>query len=100
MADRRFTVVVERCGVVTLCEEQPPGPVRDGQFDVETIFSGLSTGTDLSWVKGTNPALQSWACSWQANPTRAIQSTNSGTCRSAGSLTALHRPWHRVTWWP
>ena len=57
MADRRFTVVVERCGVVTLGEEQPPGPVRDGQFDVETIFSGLSTGTDLSWVKGTNPAL-------------------------------------------
>ena len=61
MADRRFTVVVERCGVVTLRDEQPPGPVRDGQFDVETMFSGLSTGTDLSWVKGTNPALyRSW----------------------------------------
>jgi NADPH:quinone reductase-like Zn-dependent oxidoreductase len=61
MADRRFTVVVERCGVVTLRDEQPPGPVRDGQFDVETMFSGLSSGTDLSWVKGTNPALyRSW----------------------------------------
>jgi NADPH:quinone reductase-like Zn-dependent oxidoreductase len=57
MADRNFTVVVERCGVVTLRNEPSPQPVRDDQFDVETVFSGLSTGTDLSWVKGTNPAL-------------------------------------------
>src|SRR6185503_10093588 len=57
MADRAFSVVVERCGVVTLRDEPVPQPVRDGQFDVETVFSGLSTGTDLSWVKGTNPAL-------------------------------------------
>ena len=57
MADRSFTVVVERCGVVTLRDEPLPQPMRDGQFDVETVFSGLSTGTDLSWVKGTNPAL-------------------------------------------
>jgi NADPH:quinone reductase-like Zn-dependent oxidoreductase len=57
MPDRSFTVVVERCGVVTLRDEPPPPALRDGQFDVETVFSGLSTGTDLSWVKGTNPAL-------------------------------------------
>ena len=57
MADRAFSVVVERCGVVTLRDEPVPQPVRDGQFDVATVFSGLSTGTDLSWVKGTNPAL-------------------------------------------
>ena len=57
MADRRFTVVVERCGVVTLRDEPSPRALCDGQFDVETVFSGLSTGTDLSWVKGTNPAL-------------------------------------------
>jgi NADPH:quinone reductase-like Zn-dependent oxidoreductase len=57
MTDPSFAVVVERCGVVTLRDEPRPGPVRDGQFDVETMFSGLSTGTDLSWVKGTNPAL-------------------------------------------
>lgn len=57
MADRWYTVVVERAGAVTLRDVPPPGPVRDGQFDVETVFSGLSTGTDLSWVKGTNPAL-------------------------------------------
>src|SRR6188508_3786004 len=59
MADRGFSVVVERCGVVTLRDEPLPQPIRDGQFDVETVFSGLSTGTDLSWVKGTNPALHS-----------------------------------------
>src|SRR5215211_2550270 len=57
MSDRRFTVVVERCGVVTLRDEPSPEALCDGQFDVETVFSGLSTGTDLSWVKGTNPAL-------------------------------------------
>ena len=57
MVDRGFTVVVERCGVVTLRDEPLPQPIRDGQFDIETVFSGLSTGTDLSWVKGTNPAL-------------------------------------------
>ncbi len=57
MTDRSFTVVVERCGVVTLRDEPLPPALRDGQFDVETVYSGLSTGTDLSWVKGTNPAL-------------------------------------------
>jgi NADPH:quinone reductase-like Zn-dependent oxidoreductase len=57
MADRAFTVVVERCGVVTLRDEPLPRALCDGRFTVETLFSGLSTGTDLSWVKGTNPAL-------------------------------------------
>jgi NADPH:quinone reductase-like Zn-dependent oxidoreductase len=57
MGEHGWTVVVERPGVVTLREHPPPGPLRDGQFDVETAFSGVSTGTDLSWVKGTNPAL-------------------------------------------
>jgi threonine dehydrogenase-like Zn-dependent dehydrogenase len=57
MADRSFSVVVERCGEVTLRDEPVSQPVRDGQFDAATVFSGLSTGTDLSWVKGTNPAL-------------------------------------------
>jgi threonine dehydrogenase-like Zn-dependent dehydrogenase len=57
MADRAFTVVVERCGVVALRYEPVSQPEHDGQFTAETVFSGLSTGTDLSWVKGTNPAL-------------------------------------------
>ena len=37
MADRSFTVVVERCGVVTLRDEPLSQPVRDGQFDVATV---------------------------------------------------------------
>ena len=59
MGEGGLAVVVQRPGVVTLREEPPPGAIREGQFDVETVFSGLSTGTDLSWVKGTNPALHS-----------------------------------------
>lgn len=57
MDDHAFTVVVERRGVVTLRSQPPVGPLRGGQFDVITHFSGVSTGTDLSWVKGANPAL-------------------------------------------
>jgi NADPH:quinone reductase-like Zn-dependent oxidoreductase len=33
------------------------GGLGEGRFRVETVHSGLSTGTDLSFVKGTNPAL-------------------------------------------
>jgi NADPH:quinone reductase-like Zn-dependent oxidoreductase len=32
-------------------------PPADGGFVVETVYSGLSTGTELSFVKGTHPAL-------------------------------------------
>lgn len=61
MSDAGYTVVVERPGVVT-CRAQPSqGALPEGRFDVATVFSGLSAGTDLSWVKGTNPALhQNW----------------------------------------
>lgn len=56
MREPGYVVVVEQPGVVTLQQQPDPGPLAAGQFDVETVFSGLSTGTDLSWVKGTNPA--------------------------------------------
>ncbi|KUI35642.1 zinc-binding alcohol dehydrogenase [Mycobacterium sp. IS-1496] len=57
MSDAGYAVVVERPGVVA-CEPQPSdGALPEGRFDVATVFSGLSAGTDLSWVKGTNPAL-------------------------------------------
>lgn len=35
--------------------EEPP--VTDGRFRVETVYTGLSAGTELTFVKGTNPAL-------------------------------------------
>lgn len=38
--------------------EQPP---EEGQFRVDTVFTGLSAGTELTFVKGTNPYLHaSW----------------------------------------
>ncbi|GFJ94774.1 hypothetical protein Prum_084160 [Phytohabitans rumicis] len=38
-------------------------PVRDGTFRVNTLYSGVSAGTELSYVKGTNPYL---SASWDA----------------------------------
>lgn len=40
--------------------EQPP---EDGQFRVDTVYTGLSAGTELTFVKGTNPYLHA---SWDA----------------------------------
>jgi threonine dehydrogenase-like Zn-dependent dehydrogenase len=40
--------------------EQPP---EHGQFRVDTVFTGLSAGTELTFVKGTNPYLHA---SWDA----------------------------------
>ncbi|TFV57464.1 zinc-binding alcohol dehydrogenase [Mycobacterium sp. PS03-16] len=57
MHDNGFAVVVDRPGEVRLQDLPPRDGLPDGQFDVETVFSGLSAGTDLSWVKGSNPAL-------------------------------------------
>lgn len=36
--------------------EQPPA---EGQFRVDTLYTGLSAGTELTFVKGTNPFLHS-----------------------------------------
>ncbi len=43
--------------------EVPTGPLPDGAFEVRTVYSGLSAGTELSFFKGTNPYL---AASWDA----------------------------------
>lgn len=41
--------------------EVDEGPLRDGTFHVETLYSGLSAGTELTYLKGTNPYLHaSW----------------------------------------
>ena len=54
MSDR--VVVVSAPGRVEIREEEP-APLRDGTFRVRTLYSGVSTGTELSYVKGTNPYL-------------------------------------------
>ncbi|MDQ2814979.1 MAG: zinc-binding alcohol dehydrogenase [Actinomycetota bacterium] len=46
-------VVVEGPGRVVVREE-PRAPVPEGAFRVATLFSGVSAGTELSYVKGTN----------------------------------------------
>jgi threonine dehydrogenase-like Zn-dependent dehydrogenase len=54
------SVGVERPGVARFYDLED-GPVRDGCVQVDTLYSGLSAGTELSWFKGTNPYLQaSW----------------------------------------
>ncbi len=53
MSDR--VVVVTGPGKLSIQEEEPaPGPFR-----VRTLYSGISAGTELSFVKGTHPALHS-----------------------------------------
>ena len=33
------------------------GPLADGHFRVQTLYTGLSAGTELTFFKGTNPYL-------------------------------------------
>ncbi|HEX5594953.1 MAG TPA: zinc-binding alcohol dehydrogenase [Micromonosporaceae bacterium] len=49
-------VVVSGPGQVTLADEDAR-PLRPGTFRVRTLYSGVSSGTELSYVKGTNPYL-------------------------------------------
>ncbi|MGQ0479598.1 MAG: zinc-dependent alcohol dehydrogenase [Pseudonocardia sp.] len=37
--------------------ELPDAPLRPGRFRVDTLASGVSLGTEMSWYRGTNPAL-------------------------------------------
>jgi NADPH:quinone reductase-like Zn-dependent oxidoreductase len=50
------SLVVEGPGRVTVRQE-PRAPVPSGAFRVSTLFSGVSAGTELSYVKGTNVLL-------------------------------------------
>ncbi|MFI6820923.1 zinc-binding dehydrogenase [Micromonospora sp. NPDC050187] len=61
MRDR--VVVVSGPGRVELVE-QDAAELRDGTFRVETLYSGVSAGTELSYVKGTNPYLH---VTWNAD---------------------------------
>ncbi|MGC5020030.1 zinc-dependent alcohol dehydrogenase [Micromonospora sp. DT47] len=51
---RDKVVVVSGPGRVELVE-QDAAELREGTFRVETLYSGVSAGTELSFVKGTNP---------------------------------------------
>ena len=55
-------VVVTAPGRVELRTEEA-APLTDGTFRVATLFSGVSAGTELSYVKGSNPYL---GATWDA----------------------------------
>lgn len=50
-------------GEVAIHAERP-APLREGTFRVRTRYSGISAGTELSYVKGTNPYLHA---AWRAD---------------------------------
>ncbi|MEU3624924.1 zinc-binding alcohol dehydrogenase [Amycolatopsis coloradensis] len=50
-------LVVTGPGEVELRTEPPRPPLPEGAFDVRTLYSGLSAGTDLSFFKGSHPQL-------------------------------------------
>jgi NADPH:quinone reductase-like Zn-dependent oxidoreductase len=52
--DRVLTI--EGPGQAAICTE-PAAPLTDGSFRADTLYSGLSVGTELSFFKGTNPFL-------------------------------------------
>jgi threonine dehydrogenase-like Zn-dependent dehydrogenase len=56
------TLVVPRPGVLEIAEAAEP-PLADGRFRAETLFTGLSAGTELTWYRGTNPYL---SAGWDA----------------------------------
>lgn len=48
------TLVVPRAGELEVVESVLP-PLPDGRFLGETLFTGLSAGTELTWYRGTSP---------------------------------------------
>ncbi|WP_329109974.1 zinc-binding alcohol dehydrogenase [Micromonospora sp. NBC_01699] len=60
-ADR--VIVVTGPGEVTVREEKP-APLRPDTFRVRTLYTGISAGTELSYLKGTNPYL---SATWNAD---------------------------------
>lgn len=49
---------VERAGQMFFFQYEE-GPLPEGQFRVETLYTALSAGTELTFFKGTNPYLSS-----------------------------------------
>jgi threonine dehydrogenase-like Zn-dependent dehydrogenase len=56
------TLVVPRPGVLEIEETAEP-PLAEGRFRAQTVATGLSAGTELTWYRGTSPYL---ASGWDA----------------------------------
>jgi len=50
-------LVAAEPGLIEVVEETVPDLLEDGAFRVQTLYSGLSAGTELSFFRGTNPFL-------------------------------------------
>ncbi len=48
---------VQSPGRLSYAEAYTEGPLGDGMFALETLYSGFSAGTELTFVKGLNPYL-------------------------------------------
>jgi len=48
------TLVVPRAGELEIVETPEPA-LADGRFRAQTLFTGLSAGTELTWYRGTSP---------------------------------------------
>ncbi len=61
MSDPRIirSLGVERQGAMYIWDYEEGGRPEDGQFDVDTLYTGFSAGTELTFVKGDNPYLSS-----------------------------------------
>jgi threonine dehydrogenase-like Zn-dependent dehydrogenase len=59
---RIATLVVDAPGRARF-DEQPEPALGEGLFRAETLYSGLSAGTELTWFRGTNPFLEA---TWDA----------------------------------
>ena len=57
------TLVVPRAGELAVAETPEP-PLADGRFRAETLFTGLSAGTELTWYRGTSPY---FSAGWDAD---------------------------------
>ena len=101
VAGRRWSdraVTVPAPGIVEIRERHPPtDPCRDGDVPGRSRSAGVSAGTELSYVKGTNPALSSRL----GRGPRAVHAgrggspypvSGSATWRSAGSRPAVPPP--------
>jgi hypothetical protein len=53
-----YSLGIEQTGRMYLFSYED-GPLADGQFRVETLYSGVSAGTELTFLKGSNPYLHS-----------------------------------------
>jgi threonine dehydrogenase-like Zn-dependent dehydrogenase len=73
-----------RAGEVALSTEEE-SPPRDGAVRVETLYTGLSAGTELTWFRGTNPYLYA---GWDAElgVFRADRPARSYPIRDAGYM--------------